>query len=77
MEQISYEAWLEKVNELCMNYLGMGIHDGADFNAGDLWESYASPQEGFEAWLEEQDGMDPDLLEDILREEMYEDGDEE
>ena len=59
MSELTYGMWMVKVDSILWNTLGITTADLADFNSRDLYDDGASPLEGAQACLDEDDmGMD-------------------
>ena len=52
---LNFPDWLDEVNRLCFAKIGLGVLDLADFNSWNCWNDGASPEEGLEELLEEND----------------------
>lgn len=52
-QQLSFEEWLDKIDELFINNFGMSLHDLEDYDYYDMYESGYSIIDAFEEASEE------------------------
>ena len=55
MQDQTFEDWMDQVDKIFLNYLGLSYEDVADYHWRDLYDAGMSPQEAWEDWEENND----------------------